>query len=400
VNLGELHRREYGRILASLIRAVKDFDLAEDMLQEAFAAALAQWPAQGSPQNPVAWLISTVQHKAVDQLRRRALAESKRDDIAALVAEEEDTPMPLDALRLIFTCCHPALGPEAQVALTLRTICGLSTEAIARALLVPAPTLAQRLVRAKAKIKGARIPYEVPADDELADRLDSVLMVVYLVFNEGYAASFGAELVRADLCVEAIRLGRLVVELLPAEHEPKGLLALMLLHDARRATRTDDEGAIVLLEDQDRSRWDRAKIAEGSALVEQALSGRPPGAYAVQATIAALHAQAPSARATDWPQIAVLYGVLVSLYPSPVVELNRAVAIAMADGLEHGLALLDTIHLRGYHLLPAARADLLRRLGRHAEAAAAYGQALALVTNAAERRFLERRLAEVTHPTP
>jgi RNA polymerase sigma-70 factor, ECF subfamily len=292
VNLGELHRREYGRILASLIRAVKDFDLAEDALQEAFAAALAQWPAQGPPQNPVAWLISTARHKAIDQLRRRALAESKRDDIAALVAEEKDTPMPLDALRLIFTCCHPALGPEAQVALTLRTICGLSTEAIARAFLVPAPTLAQRLVRAKAKIKGARIPYEVPGDDELADRLDSVLTVVYLVFNEGYAASFGAELVRADLCVEAIRLGRLLV------------------------------------------------------------------------------------------------------------ELNRAVAIAMADGLEHGLALLDTIHLPGYHLLPAARADLLRRLGRHAEAAAAYRHALALVTNAAERRFLERRLAEITHPAP
>jgi RNA polymerase sigma-70 factor (ECF subfamily) len=287
------------------------------------------------------------------------------------------------------------LAPEAQVALTLRTICGLSTEEIARAFLVPTPTLAQRLVRAKAKIKGARIPYEVPGDDELADRLDSVLAVVYLVFNEGYSASFGAELVRADLCVEAIRLGRLLVELLPAELGPKGLLALMLLHDARRATRTDDEGAIVLLEDQDRSRWDRMKIAEGSALVAQALRGRPLGAYAVQAAIAALHAHAPSARETDWPQIAALYGVLAGIHPSPVIELNRAVAIAMADGLEQGLALLDTIHLPGYHLLPAARADLLRRLGRHAEAAAAYRQALALVTNAAERQFLERRLVEV-----
>jgi len=400
MNLGELHRREYGRILASLIRVVKDFDLAEDALQEAFAAALAQWPEQGPPQHPVAWLITTARHKAIDQLRRRALAETKRDDIAALVASGEDTPVPLDALRLIFTCCHPALAPEAQVALTLRTICGLSTEAIARAFLVPTPTLAQRLVRAKAKIKSARIPYEVPGDDELAERLDSVLAVVYLVFNEGYAASFGAELVRAELCVEAIRLGRLLVELLPAEREPKGLLALMLLHDARRATRTDDDGAIVLLEDQDRSRWDRAKITEGSALVEQGLRGGRPGVYAVQAAIAALHAQAPSARDTDWPQIAALYGVLVALYPSPVVELNRAVAIAMADGLEHGLALLDTIHLPGYHLLPAVRADLLRRLGRRSEAADAYRQALAWVTNEAERRFLERRLHEVTHPAP
>jgi RNA polymerase sigma-70 factor, ECF subfamily len=376
VSLGELHRREYGRILASLIRMVKDFDLAEDALQEAFAAALAQWPAQGPPQHPVAWLITTARHKAIDQLRRRALAERTRDDLAALVAPEEDTPVPLDSLRLI------------------------STEAIARAFLVPAPTLAQRLVRAKAKIKGASIAYEVPGDDELAERLDSVLAVVYLVFNEGYAASFGPELVRAELCTEAIRLGRLLVELLPAEREPKGLLALMLLHDARRATRTDDAGEIVLLEDQDRSRWDRGQISEGAALVEEALRGRPLGKYAVQAAIAALHAQAPSARDTDWPQIAALYSVLVGLHPSPVVELNRAVAIAMADGLEHGLALLDTIHLPGYHLLPAARADLLRRLGRHAEAAAAYRQALALVTNAAERRFLERRLAEVTRPTP
>jgi RNA polymerase sigma-70 factor (ECF subfamily) len=400
MTLGALYRREYGRILASLIRVVRDFDLAEDALQEAFAAALAQWPVQGPPQNPVAWLITTARHKAIDQLRRQALAEDKLSDLAVLVVPEEDTPVPRDTLRLIFTCCHPALAPEAQVALTLRTICGLSTEEIARAFLVPTPTLAQRLVRAKAKIKGAHIPYEVPGDDELAERLDSVLAVVYLVFNEGYAASFGAELVRAELCAEAIWLGRLLVELLPAESEPKGLLALMLLHDARRPTRTDGEGGIVLLEEQDRSRWDRMTIAAGSALVEQALRGRPPGKYAVQAAIAALHAQAPTARDTDWPQIAALYGVLVGLYPSPVVELNRAVAIAMADGIDHGLALLDTIHLPAYHLLPAARADLLRRLGRHADAAAAYRQALALVTNAAERQFLERRLGEVTRQTP
>jgi RNA polymerase sigma-70 factor (ECF subfamily) len=398
VNLDELHRREYGRILASLIRVVRDFDLAEDAVQEAFEAAVARWPAQGPPQNPVAWLVSTARHKALDQLRRRAMADRKRDEIAALAASTEDTPVPLDSLRLLFTCCHPALAKEAQVALTLRTICGLSTEEIARAFLVPVPTLAQRLVRAKAKIKGARIPYDVPGDDALGERLDAVLAVIYLVFNEGYSASFGPELVRGDLCAEAIRLAGLLIELLPAEREPKGLLALMLLHDARRATRTDDEGAIVLLEDQDRSRWDRAKIVEGSRLLEPALRGVPPGAYAIQAAIAALHAHAPSVGATDWRQIAALYGVLARIHPSPVVELNRAVAVAMADGVEQGLALLDAIDLPGYYLLPAARADLLRRAGRLAEAAAAYRDALALVTNDAERRFLERRLAEVTSP--
>jgi RNA polymerase sigma-70 factor, ECF subfamily len=397
-NLGDLHRREYGRILASLIRVVRDFDLAEDALQEAFEAALAQWPAQGAPDNPVAWLIGTARHKAIDQLRRRTMAEAKRDEIAAEVAPEveADAPLPLDSLRLIFTCCHPALAPEAQVALTLRTVCGLSTEAIARAFLVPVPTLQQRIVRAKAKIKGARIPYEVPGDDELAARLDAVLAVVYLVFTEGYSATSGTDLVRADLCAEAIRLARLLAELLPDEREVKGLLALMLLHDARRDSRTDATGAIVLLEDQDRSRWDRARIAEGAALVGEALRARAPGAYAIQAAIAALHAQAPSARATDWPQIAALYGVLAGLHPSPVVELNRAVAVAMADGIEHGLALLEAVHLPGYYLLPAARADLLRRLGRRPEAAQAYRDALALVTNDAERRYLERRLTEVT----
>ncbi|MEO8604263.1 MAG: RNA polymerase sigma factor [bacterium] len=398
MNLSELHKREYGRILATLIRVVRDFDLAEDALQEAFEAALAQWPSEGPPQNPVAWLITTARHKAIDHLRRQVMAETKHDEIALLIGHDEETTVPLDALRLIFTCCHPALASDAQVALTLRTICGLTTEEIARAFLVPTATLAQRLVRAKNKIRTAGIPYEVPGNSALAERLDAVLRVVYLVFNEGFTATFGADLIRADLCAEAIRLGRLICELLPVEHEPKGLLALMLLHDARRATRTDANGAIVLLEDQDRSGWNRAAIAEGAALVPQALRGRPLSEYAVQAAIAALHAEAPTARDTDWRQIAALYGILVGIVPSPIVELNRAVAVAMADGLEQGLALLDNIHLPTYYLLPAARADLLRRLGRHAEAATAYRQALALVTNDAERQFLERRLAEVSSP--
>ena len=395
MNLGDLHRREYGHILASLIRVVRDITLAEDALQEAFAAALEQWPLTGPPLNPVAWLMTTARHKAIDQIRRRAFAEDKRDLIAAAIAPEEDTPVPLDSLRLIFTCCHPALAPEAQVALTLRTVCGLSTEEIARAFVVPVPTLAQRLVRAKSKIRLARIPYEVPEEEELAGRLDAALAVVYLVFNEGYSASFGSDLVRADLCVEAIRLGRELVALLPAEREPRALLALMLLNDARRATRTDESGEIITLEEQDRSRWDHEKIAEGLALVDRALRGGAPGIYAVQAAIAALHAQAPSVAETDWAQIAALYGVLLRINPSPVIELNRAVAIAMAEGYERGLRLLEAIDLPGYHLLPAARADLLRRLGRFADAAVAYHEALRLVSNDAERRFLQRRLGEV-----
>ena len=398
MNLGELYRREYGRILATLIRVLRDFELAEDALQDAFAVALAQWPVGGPPQNPVAWLISTARHKAIDQLRRRTLAEEKRDEIQATFMPSEDVPVPLDSLRLVFTCCHPSLSADTQVALTLRTVCGLTTEEIARAFLIPTATLAQRLVRAKAKIRGARIPYEVPADDQLGERLEAVLAVVYLVFNEGYRASFGADVVRAELCSEAIRLGRLLCALLPAEREAKGLLALMLLHDARHATRTDDAGEIVLLEDQDRSRWDRARIAEGSAFVALAWRGGPPGEYAVQAAIAAEHTRAATARETDWARIAALYAVLASLHPSPVVELNRAVAIAMAEGPERGLALLETLDLPAYYLLPAARADLLRRLGRFAAAAAAYRQALELVTNQAERRFLERRLVEVTNP--
>jgi RNA polymerase sigma-70 factor (ECF subfamily) len=398
VDLGELHRREYGRILASLIRVVGDFTLAEDSLQEAFAAALGQWPAKGTPQNPAAWLMTTARHKAIDQIRRRALAESRQHEIRAVSAPEESSPVSADSLRLMFTCCHPAIAPDAQVALTLRTIGGLSTEEIARAFLVPVPTLAQRLVRAKTKIKLAGIPYEVPEDDELAGRIDAVLAVIYLIFNEGYSASFGSDLLRGDLCGEAIRLARQLVELLPGEREPQGLLALMLLIDARQATRTDHTGAVVLLEDQDRSRWDRVKISEGLQLVEAALRGARAGRYTVQAAIAALHAQAASARETDWAQIASLYGVLATLQPSPVVELNRAVAIAMAEGFEQGLALVDAIDLPGYHLLPATRADLLRRLGRPDESASAYREALALVTNNAERRYLERRLAEVSTP--
>ena len=309
--------------------------------------------------------------------------------------------MPEDRLRLIFTCCHPALAIEAQVALTLRTLGGLSTEEIARAFLVPAPTMAQRLVRAKAKIRGAGIPYQVPPDEALAERIEAVMVVVYLVFNEGYAASFGARLVRHELCEQAIRLGRMLVELLPAHAEPKGLLALMLLHDSRRETRLDGYGDIVLLEDQDRTRWDHAQIDEGAAVVEAALrsGGRPPGPYALQAAIAAVHAQAPTASDTDWRQIAALYGVLARVHPTPVVELNRAVAVAMADGFERGLALVNELdqrgELAGYHPLSVAQAELLRRLGRHPEAAEAYRRALKLVSNDAERRHLEKRLREI-----
>jgi len=404
MRIEEIFRTEHGRILATLIRLLGDIDVAEEALQEAFATALEQWPSAGTPMNPAGWLVSTGRHKAIDRLRRRARLTQKQDEIARhieLSAEEEDAPVPEDQLRLIFTCCHPALATEAQVALTLRTLGGLSTEEIARAFLVPAPTMAQRLVRAKAKIRVARIPYEVPADEALAERLEAVMVVVYLVFNEGYSASFGARLVRHELCEQAVRLGRMLVELLPAHAEPKGLLALMLLHDSRRATRLDDSGDIVLLEDQDRTRWDHAQIDEGAALVEAALraGGRPPGAYALQAAIAAMHAQAPTAAATDWRQIAALYGVLARVHPSPVIELNRAVAVAMSGEIERGLALVDELdrggELAGYHLLPTAQAELLRRLGRHGEAAESYRRALAQVSNEVERKHLDRRLREI-----
>src|SRR5256712_1991538 len=402
MRIDEIFRTEYGRILATLIRVLGDFDVAEDALQEAFAAALERWPAAGLPANPVAWLIGTARHKAIDRLRRRTRLARKEAEIARhieLSTAEEEAPVPEDRLRLIFTCCHPALATEAQVALTLRTLGGLSTEEIARAFLVPASTMAQRLVRAKAKIRVARVPLEVAADDALTGRLEAAMMVVYLVFNEGYTASFGDRLVRHDLCEQAIRLGRMLVELLPAHAEAKGLLALMLLHDSRRESRLDGAGEIVLLEEQDRTRWDRAQIDEGAALVEASLhdGGRPPGAYALQAAIAAIHAQAPTAVETDWTQIAALYGVLARVHSTP--ELNRAVAVAMSSGIERGLSLVDDFEprgeLAGYHLLPVARAELLRRLGRHAEAAQSYRGALALVNNDAERRHLEKRLREV-----
>jgi RNA polymerase sigma-70 factor (ECF subfamily) len=404
MRIEEIFRAEHGRILATLIRLLGDFDVAEEALQEAVAAAVVQWPEAGTPANPVSWLVSTARHKAIDRLRREARLLRKQEEIARhleLYAAEEEASVPEDRLRLIFTCCHPALALEAQVALTLRTLGGLSTEEIARAFLVPAPTMAQRLVRAKAKIRHAGIPYQVPPDDALAERLEAAMAVVYLVFNEGYSASFGARLVRHELCEQAIRLGRMLVELLPAQVEPKGLLALMLLHDSRRETRLDESGDIVLLEDQDRTRWDRAQIDEGAALVEVALTagGRPPGPYALQAAIAAVHAQAPTAAATDWPQIAALYGMLAQAHPTPVVALNRAVAVAMTGDLERGLALVDALDDRGelarYHLLSVAQAELLRRLGRHGESAEAYRRALALVSNEAERRHLERRLREI-----
>jgi RNA polymerase sigma-70 factor (ECF subfamily) len=400
----ELFRNEHGRILATLIRLLGDFDVAEDALQDAVAVALEQWPTAGTPANPVAWLVSTARHKAIDRLRRRARLAQKQDEIARhieLTAFDQEAPVPEDRLRLIFTCCHPALAIEAQVALTLRTLGGLSTEEIAHAFLVPAPTMAQRLVRAKAKIRAARIPYEVPSIDALAERLEAVMVVVYLVFNEGYAATFGARLVRHELCEQAIRLGRMLVELLPDHAEPKGLLALMLLHDSRRQARVDTAGEIVLLEHQDRKLWDRARIEEGAALAEAALrgAGGQLGTYALQAAIAAVHADARTAAETDWPQIVALYGMLARVNPSPVVELNRAVAVAMSSGIEQGLALVDDLDRQGeltdYHLLPAARAELLRRLGRHAEAAESYRRALALVSNDAERKHLDKRLREI-----
>ena len=404
-----VYRSDSRRILATLIRLLGDFDLAEEALHDAFTAAMEQWPRDGVPANPRTWLVSAGHFKAIDRMRRRARFDASLGELAErLDAEARRTPDPAapqddegvddDRLRLVFTCCHPALTPDARIALTLREVCGLTTEEIARAFLTTPPTVAQRIVRAKGKIRDARIPYQVPARADLPDRLDSVLHVIYLVFTEGYAASSGESLTRHDLLAEAIRLGRLIVELLP-EPEAMGLLALMLLHESRRAGRTSTDGEIVLLDEQDRSLWDRARIAEGSSLVERALSSRRFGPYTLQAAIAAVHAEAATAEKTDWRQIAGLYDVLVRADPSPVVELNRAAAIAMRDGPAAGLALVDAILARGeladYALAHSARADLCRRLGRTADARASYQRALTLTRQEPQRRFLERRLAEL-----
>jgi RNA polymerase sigma-70 factor (ECF subfamily) len=401
-----IYRSESRQVLATLIRLLGDFDLAEEALHEAFTAALDQWSRDGVPANPRAWLISTGRFRAIDAIRRRARFDAtltelanRLDRVASVNAAKRDEELEDDRLRLIFTCCHPALSSGIQVALTLREVCGLSTEEIARAFLTAAPTMAQRIVRGKAKIRDARIPYQVPSTAELPDRLDSVLAVVYLVFNEGYSASSGSSVTRTDLSEEAIRLGRLLVDLLP-DPEAVGLLALMLLQESRRAARTSPQGDLILLEDQDRSLWDRAKITEAGALVERAISSQQFGVYTVQAAIARVHAAAPTAAETDWTQMVALYDVLARAARSPIVELNRAVAVAMRDGPQAGLELIDAILARGeladYHLAHAARADLCRRLGRTAEARASYQKALALALQEPERRFLERRLREVS----
>jgi RNA polymerase sigma-70 factor, ECF subfamily len=413
MDIESIFREESGRILATLIGLLGSFELAEEAMQEAFTIALEQWSQRGMPANPRAWLISTAQHKAVDQLRRSARFDSKREQLQKIAELEQqlaaadeamsnpdhDDLFGDDRLRLIFTCCHPALALEAQVALTLRTLCGLSTNEIARGFLVPLPTMAQRLVRAKQKIRDARIPYQVPPQDELAGRIEAVLLVVYLVFNEGYSATCGDTPIRHELCAEAIRLGRMICQLLPREQEARALLALMLLHDSRRRARTAENGEPVLLEDQDRELWNREQTREGLRLVEAVLRDGLAGPYALQAAIAAVHARSQSAADTDWRQIAALYDLLLRAQPSPVVELNHAAAVAMAEGPQAGLKLLDALEskkeLRDYYLLPAARGDLLRRLERWHEAADAYRHALALAQSDPARKFLARRLSEM-----
>jgi RNA polymerase sigma-70 factor (ECF subfamily) len=397
--IDQIYKAEWGRLLSGLIRAVGDFDLAEEALQDAFAAAVTEWAAN-APRNPRAWLYGTARHKAIDKVRRQArfsamAAALSHDEEAASPPPSEDAAVPDERLRLIFTCCHPALAPEAQVALTLRTLCGLTTEEIARAFLVPTATMAQRLVRAKAKIRSAGIPYQVPAFEELPARATMVTAVIYLVFNEGYSAAQGDSLIRRELCTEAIRLARLLRALPPVPvRELDGLLALMLLHDARRDARTDGNGEIVPLADQDRSRWDRAQIEEGIGLVKEALRNAPAGPYALEAAIAAVHAEAARAGDTDWKQISLLYERLYERHPSPVVALNHAVAVSMAGGPSSALPLVDALasELAGYHLFHVTRADLLDRLGRRDEAIAAWHRALELAQNDAEKRFLTRRI--------
>jgi RNA polymerase sigma-70 factor (ECF subfamily) len=407
-----VYRAESRRVFATLIRVLGgDFDLAEEALAEAFASALQQWPTAGVPDNPRAWLVAAGRFKAIDTMRRRARFDASMGELAERLNENADARDPArsaeaaegiedDRLRLIFTCCHPALPAEARVALTLREVCGLTTEEIGRAFLSAAATIAQRIVRAKSKIKTAKIPYQVPSRADLPERIDTALQVIYLVFNEGYAASSGESVTRADLSGEAIRLGRLLMELLPAEPEVAGLVALMLIQESRRAARANDDGEIILLEHQDRALWNREQIAQGLQLVQQALSSRRFGPYTIQAAIAAVHAQAPTAAETDWNQIVALYGVLLQIEPSPIIELNRAVAVAMRDGPEAGLKLIDAILSRGeladYHLAHSARAELCRRLGRTADARAAYQRALELARQEPERRFLQTRLDELT----